>query len=180
MSDKKSSDSRRKLLKSIAAGSGAVIAGKNLPDSWKRPVVDSVMLPVHAQTSPACNTALAGTYQGTGTGTILRCDDVQYDINPPIEIVIGADCSVSVTFTGNRPLTGTGTLNADNTFSVNVSRTEDCGVSPGGNDATGTVTGTVSGTQITGTGTLGGNCDCQTTPARADFSATTTYTADLV
>ena len=47
MSDK----SRRKLLKSIAAGSGAVIAGKSLPDSWSRPVVDSVMLPAHAQTS---------------------------------------------------------------------------------------------------------------------------------
>lgn len=47
MSDK----SRRKLLKSIAAGSGAVIAGKNLPENWTKPVVDSVMLPAHAQTS---------------------------------------------------------------------------------------------------------------------------------
>jgi len=52
MTDKKSSESRRKLLKSIAAGSGAVIAGKSLPESWSRPVVDSVMLPAHAQTSP--------------------------------------------------------------------------------------------------------------------------------
>ena len=51
MTDKKSSESRRKLLKSIAAGSGAVIAGKNLPENWARPVVDSVMLPAHAQTS---------------------------------------------------------------------------------------------------------------------------------
>jgi hypothetical protein len=47
MSDK----SRRKLLKSIAAGSGAIVAGKSLPESWSRPVVDSVMLPAHAQTS---------------------------------------------------------------------------------------------------------------------------------
>ena len=52
MTDKKSSESRRKLLKSIAAGSGAIVAGKSLPDSWSRPVVDSVMLPAHAQTSP--------------------------------------------------------------------------------------------------------------------------------
>jgi len=51
MTDKKSSESRRKLLKSIAAGSGAVIAGKSLPESWTRPVVNSVMLPAHAQTS---------------------------------------------------------------------------------------------------------------------------------
>ena len=53
MTDKKSSESRRKLLKSIAAGSGAVVAGKSLPESWTTPVVDSVMLPAHAQTSPA-------------------------------------------------------------------------------------------------------------------------------
>jgi len=52
MIDKKSSESRRKLLKSIAAGSGAIVAGKSLPESWSRPVVDSVMLPAHAQTSP--------------------------------------------------------------------------------------------------------------------------------
>jgi hypothetical protein len=51
MTDKKSSESRRKLLKSIAAGSGAIVAGKSLPESWKRPIVDSVMLPAHAQTS---------------------------------------------------------------------------------------------------------------------------------
>ena len=51
MTNKKSIESRRKLLKSIAAGSGAVIAGKNLPENWARPVVDSVMLPAHAQTS---------------------------------------------------------------------------------------------------------------------------------
>jgi hypothetical protein len=47
MSDK----ARRKLLKSIAAGSGAVFAGNKLPESWSRPVVNSVLLPAHAQTS---------------------------------------------------------------------------------------------------------------------------------
>lgn len=51
MTEEKSSESRRKLLKSIAAGSGAIVAGKSLPESWSRPVVDSVMLPAHAQTS---------------------------------------------------------------------------------------------------------------------------------
>jgi hypothetical protein len=51
MTDKKSNESRRKLLKSIAAGGGAVVAGKSLPESWSRPVVDSVMLPAHAVTS---------------------------------------------------------------------------------------------------------------------------------
>jgi hypothetical protein len=51
MTNEKSSESRRKLLKSIAAGGGAVIAGKSLPESWSRPVVDSVILPAHAVTS---------------------------------------------------------------------------------------------------------------------------------
>ena len=51
MTDNKSSESRRKLLKSIAVGSGAIVAGKSLPDSWRRPVVDSVMLPAHARVS---------------------------------------------------------------------------------------------------------------------------------
>ena len=46
-----SNKSRRKLLKSIAIGSGAVITGKSLPEKWARPVVDSVLLPAHAQAS---------------------------------------------------------------------------------------------------------------------------------
>jgi len=59
MSETKSSkgNARRKLLKGIAAGSGAVIAGQTLPENWSRPVVDSVMLPAHAQTSINAYTA---------------------------------------------------------------------------------------------------------------------------
>ena len=51
MSDKKTGDSRRRLLKSIAAGSGAVVAGKSMPNSWSKPVIDSVVLPAHAETT---------------------------------------------------------------------------------------------------------------------------------
>ena len=49
MTNKK--DSRRKLLKSFAAGSGAVVAGKSLPESWSKPVIDAVVLPSHASTT---------------------------------------------------------------------------------------------------------------------------------
>ena len=59
MTEKKSSESRRKLLKSIAAGGGAIVAGKSLPDKWTAPVVDSVLLPAHAQTSPTPTTTAA-------------------------------------------------------------------------------------------------------------------------
>lgn len=46
-----SNNPRRKLLKSIAAGSGAIVAGKSMPETWSRPVVNSIMLPAHAQTT---------------------------------------------------------------------------------------------------------------------------------
>ena len=73
MIDKKSSTSRRKLLKSIAAGSGAIVVGKSLPDSWSRPVVDSVMLPAHARTSLS-NGPFAGN--ATTNGTSLETDSI--------------------------------------------------------------------------------------------------------
>lgn len=47
----KNTNSRRRVLKSIAAGSGAVIAGKSLPETWTRPVINSVLLPAHATTT---------------------------------------------------------------------------------------------------------------------------------
>jgi len=55
MSDNTKNDtktnSRRQVLKATLAGTGAVIAGKSLPEQWSRPVVDSIVLPGHAQTS---------------------------------------------------------------------------------------------------------------------------------
>jgi len=56
MENNKSNKSRRKLLKSLSAGGGALVVGKSLPESWSRPVVDSVMLSAHAQTSPGTPT----------------------------------------------------------------------------------------------------------------------------
>lgn len=54
---------RRKVLKTMAAGSGAVIAGKSMPEQWSKPMVDSVLLPVHAQTS-ALTCSITGTVSG--------------------------------------------------------------------------------------------------------------------
>lgn len=45
------SNTRRKALKSIVAGSSAVAASSMLPEKWTKPVIDSVALPAHAQTS---------------------------------------------------------------------------------------------------------------------------------
>ncbi|MDZ7842378.1 MAG: hypothetical protein U5R46_16385 [Gammaproteobacteria bacterium] len=50
MSDKNHKN-RRRLLKTIAGAGGIYTAGKMLPETWTRPVVDAVSLPAHAQTS---------------------------------------------------------------------------------------------------------------------------------
>jgi hypothetical protein len=51
MTDMSLTEARRKLLKALVAGGGAVAVGKSLPESWMKPVIDSVTLPVHAQAS---------------------------------------------------------------------------------------------------------------------------------
>lgn len=57
--------SRRQLLKASVAGTGALVAGKSLPDQWSRPLVESVVLPAHAQTSLA----------GVGGGLMLSLEN---------------------------------------------------------------------------------------------------------
>ena len=101
MTDIKSSESRRKLLKSIAAGSGAIVAGKSLPESWSRPVVDSVMLPAHAQTSPTCTDTLV---TGMRTSLDLRTGNVAtFSINN----LLGDDQQFAGTWSGTPDATVT-------------------------------------------------------------------------
>jgi len=125
-----SNENRRKLLKSLAAGSGAIIAGKSLPDNWIKPVVDSVMLPAHGQTSFVC---CAGVF----------CD---LSFQAPIGGVaqVNSDCTIIMeggSISGN--WSGSGTVAADGSFSFTVN------FSPSGSQ---TVTGTVTAgcTRISG------------------------------
>jgi len=90
MSDK----SRRKLLKSIAAGSGAIVAGKSLPESWSRPVVDSVMLPAHAQTS-LINTHTGQTQQLVQLDTDSMFAEVLDSLVPEAEAQVPAPTTVT-------------------------------------------------------------------------------------
>jgi len=107
MTDKESSESRRKLLKSIAAGSGAIVAGKSLPENWIRPVVDSVMLPAHAQVSPAPTTTAQPSVCSVNiiyliTGSCIRggygYSISTYPEDTPVVPWFGANLSGSVTF----------------------------------------------------------------------------------
>jgi hypothetical protein len=62
VSSTKVSSSRRRLLKALTAGgAGAAITAKLLPASWTRPVVDSVLLPAHAQA-----TGFSGSFSTSG------------------------------------------------------------------------------------------------------------------
>jgi hypothetical protein len=56
---------RRPALKAIGAGAGIALAGI-LPKSWSRPVVQSVVVPAHAATSPL---GVRGGDDGTTTTT---------------------------------------------------------------------------------------------------------------
>ena len=101
MTDKKSNDSRRKLLKSIAAGSGAVVAGKTLPEAWTKPVIDTVMLPAHAETTDA---------------TLNYFGSFLWNQKTPIQLCIqcvGSDCSAKTLEDERFYYEGNGSLNAD-------------------------------------------------------------------
>jgi hypothetical protein len=58
---------RRRLLKQAMAG--GIVGVALLPERWVRPVVDAVIVPAHAQTSPAqtTTTAAPGTTNTTTT-----------------------------------------------------------------------------------------------------------------
>lgn len=88
--DKKSSEKRRKLLKSIAAGGGAIVAGKSLPENWTKPVVGNVILPAHAQTSPSFSCSITG----------------QALIELVAGYIVAGPILYTVTNTGTGPLTG--------------------------------------------------------------------------
>ncbi len=47
--DNESDSSRRTILKSLAASSAAVAGQEVLPEDWKKPLIDTVVLPTHAQ-----------------------------------------------------------------------------------------------------------------------------------
>ncbi|HKI73819.1 MAG TPA: hypothetical protein VJ998_04215 [Pseudomonadales bacterium] len=58
--------SRRKLLTSTAVLGAAIGAGRILPKEWTRPVVESVLLPAHANIS-----GCSGTFCDFGDGDVL-------------------------------------------------------------------------------------------------------------
>jgi len=59
MSQKKNEgarQSRRRTLKTL--GIGAIAGSQSLPEQWMKPVVSSIIMPAHAQTTPAAGPAV--------------------------------------------------------------------------------------------------------------------------
>ena len=136
MNNEKSKESRRKLLKSITAGSGAVIFGKSLPNHWTKPVVNSVILPTHAQTTcPVC--------QGTYCYSFTPQAPVFMEINVNNQAI-----SISLNTPGGTA-TGTGTA-VCGSFTISAT---------GGQNPSLVVNGTIAidCTQVTGTLTIDGS-----------------------
>ncbi|MGA8259330.1 MAG: twin-arginine translocation signal domain-containing protein [Arenicellales bacterium] len=79
--------SRRNLLKSLAAGGGALVTAKSLPGSWVAPVVDSVVLPAHAATSAHLPSAGAAALVTTQNETGNRFARLMNEFYPAADAV---------------------------------------------------------------------------------------------
>ncbi len=62
-------ESRRKVLKNMLIGGGAIAGAKFLPDKWVQPIVNTVVTPAHAATSPLPTTAPPTTAAPGSTST---------------------------------------------------------------------------------------------------------------
>jgi len=74
MADKKTKQTRRKVLKSAAIGAGAAGASYSGSKKWTKPIINSVFTPVHAQMS-------VGDTTGGGTGKITSSRDVMNELD---------------------------------------------------------------------------------------------------
>lgn len=143
---------RRRLLKRAATGLGGAAFVSQLPERWTRPVISTVILPAHAQTSPgratitSCQINSATPFAGgtnidfsftivgarpdgtpIGSGVTM---DVQFTFAPsgatlPPDLVAQYPLDGSGTFTGVRAVTNAG---ADGQNSVSMTVSSDLGI----------------------------------------------------
>ena len=99
---------RRDLLKALAATSGAVAAASVLPGRWTQPIIESGVLPAHAQGSP-----VTVNFEHTGSNQADGSSYYEYTV------------SNSITFTNS----GTDNLTAG-TYTVSARYLGAAGVTP--------------------------------------------------
>ncbi len=112
--------SRRKLLKSILAGGGVAAAGRALPEQWTKPVVDSVLLPAHAQTTCGGITSYAGGVILNVVNGVVGADNG--DLEKLLDMVVPRAVAQGLPTTATAQLciecNGDGTINVRVLFSV--------------------------------------------------------------
>ena len=129
MKTEKNRESRRRLLKTITYTGGAAATLKGLPDTWTLPVVDTVMLPAHAQTSPGgfqatCMIPFSNTFQASSSGTSIAgtYTGTQAALGSSSNPITG-DCNSAGFFFEELPLTITITSEGGDLFRVNYNLT---------------------------------------------------------
>ena len=146
---------RRKLLKSLTLGSATAFAAKSLPETWTRPVLESAMLPAHAQTtsvpSPGsceitgplliANTGV--TSSGPYSWTVTNTGSIPLTgVGPPSGIIIsGPSTTGPITLTGNN-VSIPDPLNPGATGTISVTQVITASCPPGGGSRTITVQAT--------------------------------------
>lgn len=65
---------RRKLITTTGAACGTALGANSLPEQWLKPIVNSIILPAHAQTSVGCEVSCLSpaTYCSSGDSDAIR------------------------------------------------------------------------------------------------------------
>jgi len=152
--------SRRRVLRNTLIGGGAVLSTSIVPDKWKTPLLNSVILPSHAQTS------VVTVVMGGGPGiSVVKADDSGIDVDDILDIFISQAYAGAVASTaidgGCLLLTIEGSV-ATVELTLNDLRVD-------------TQSGTVSGTTVTVTGlhsgyTVNATLDSATAPTSCSGS----------
>lgn len=113
-----SSTSKRKLLAGLAIG-GALVAGKSLPEQWTKPLINSVLLPAHAQATNPVNALAITPEENCGAS-------VSFTVGIGVQAVVtpnpGAGQDIVFTYTCNGAAAGTFTEKTDTSGSAVVSK----------------------------------------------------------
>ncbi len=75
----KVTDNRRTALKTMLVGAGVTTASRAGPAKWRKPLIESILLPAHAATTPG-----ATTTPGVTTTTIAPCTP---DLTPSLVVI---------------------------------------------------------------------------------------------
>ena len=93
------SSGRRKLLKTAAASSGMAVVATALPTNWTKPVVDSILLPAHAQTSAV----IGGVYTAAAVGITLSPKKMKTGVQYALLDTLISPANAQVVFDGSKP-----------------------------------------------------------------------------